>query len=138
MAVVHGGLSSVLKVGDHISAAYSLFGSCLYISEEVLTIFGVDVPFADGIDLRAWQGAIRDKTKVFLLKTILNTTMEFIDVSAVCEIDHSVEALVIVDNAFATPVFSNVCSQGVDVFVYSATKHINGQRHVLGVFVLGS
>ena len=42
------------------------------------------------------------------------------------------------DNVFATPVFSNVLSQGVDVLVHSATKHIDGQGRVLGGVILGS
>ena len=46
--------------------------------------------------------------------------------------------MVIVDNVFATPVFSNAFQQGVDVVGYSATKHIDGQVRVLGVVVLSN
>ena len=138
MAAVHGALCSVLKAGDHVVAARALFGSCLYVLEEVLTKFGVEVSFVDGTDLNAWKNAVRDTTRVVFFETVSNPTLEIIDVTAVCEIAHSVGALVIVDNVFATPVFSNVLSQGVDVLVYSATKHIDGQGRVLGGVILGS
>ena len=136
MAAVHGALCSVLKAGDHVVAARALFGSCLYVLEEVLTKFGVEVSFVDGTDLNAWKNAVRDTTRVVFFETVSNPTLEIIDVTAVCEIAHSVGALVIVDNVFATPVFSNVLSQGVDVLVYSATKHIDGQGRVLGALFL--
>ena len=55
MAAVHGALCSVLKAGDHVVAARALFGSCLYVLEEVLTKFGVEVSFVDGTDLNAWK-----------------------------------------------------------------------------------
>jgi len=44
---------------------------------------------------------------------------------------------VIVDNVFATPVFSRALALGADVVVYSATKHIDGQGRCLGGVVLG-
>ena len=59
MAAVHGALAAMLKAGDHVVSARALFGSCLYILQEVLTRFGVQVTFVDGTDLAAWQAAIR-------------------------------------------------------------------------------
>jgi len=44
----------------------------------------------------------------------------------------------VVDNVFATPVFSNAIGQGADVVVYSATKHIDGQGRTLGGVILGT
>ena len=54
MAAVHGVLCSVLNAGDHVLAARALFGSCIYVLEEVPTKFGVEFTFADGTDLAAW------------------------------------------------------------------------------------
>ena len=51
MAAVNGALASMLKAGDHVVSSRALFGSCLYILEEVLTRFGVEVTFVDGTDL---------------------------------------------------------------------------------------
>ena len=48
------------------------------------------------------------------------------------ELAHAVGAQVVVDNVFATPVFSRAIDQGADVVVYSATKHIDGQGRALG------
>lgn len=138
MAAVHGALASVVKAGDHIVSSRALFGSCLYILEAVMTKFGVEVTFVDGTDLEQWKSAIRSDTKVVFFETISNPTLEVIDIKAVSDLAHNVGALVIVDNVFATPIFSKAFEQGADVVVYSATKHIDGQGRLLGGVVIGS
>jgi len=57
MAAVSGALTSMLQAGDHVVSAKALFGSCLYILENILTRFGVEVTFVDGTDLDAWRAA---------------------------------------------------------------------------------
>ena len=138
MAAVNGALTSMLKVGDHVVSARALFGSCLYILEEVLTRYGVEVTFVDGTDLSAWEAAIRPDTKAVFFESVSNPTLEVIDIKAVSSLAHAAGATVIVDNVFATPVFSDALAQGADVVVYSATKHIDGQGRALGGVILGS
>ena len=138
MAAVSGALTSILRAGDHVVSSRALFGSCLYILEEVLTRFGVEVTFVDGTDLAQWKSAIRPDTKVVFFESVSNPTLEVIDIRAVSNMAHKVGAQVVVDNVFATPVFSRAIQQGADVVVYSATKHIDGQGRALGGVVLGS
>lgn len=138
MAAVNGALVSMLKAGDHVVSARALFGSCLYILEEVLSRYGVDVTFVDGTDLDAWNAAIRPETRAVFLETISNPTLEVIDLRAVADLAHAAGALVIVDNVFATPIYSRAIEQGADVVVYSATKHIDGQGRALGGVILGT
>ena len=138
MAAVNAALFSMLKAGDHVVSARALFGSCLYVLEDVLMRFGVEVTFVDGTSLDEWRAAMRPDTKAVFLETMSNPTLEVIDLKSVAEIAHSVGATVIVDNVFATPVFSRAIELGADVVVYSATKHIDGQGRVLGGVVLGA
>ncbi|WP_411891721.1 O-succinylhomoserine sulfhydrylase [Yoonia sp. SDW83-1] len=138
MAAVNGALTSMLRAGDHVVSARALFGSCLYILEEVLTRYGVEVTFVDGTDLEAWEQAIRPDTKAVFFESISNPTLEVIDITAVSKLANAVGATVIVDNVFATPVFSDAIAQGADVVVYSATKHIDGQGRALGGVILAT
>jgi len=138
MAAVNGALTSMLKSGDHIVSARALFGSNLYILEEILARFGVEVTLVDGTDLEQWKAAVRPDTKAVFFESMSNPTLEVIDIKAVAEIAHAVGATVIVDNVFSTPVFSNAIEQGVDVVVYSTTKHIDGQGRALGGVILGT
>ncbi|AMY69953.1 O-succinylhomoserine sulfhydrylase [Frigidibacter mobilis] len=137
MAAVNGALFSFLRPGDHVVAARALFGSCLYVLE-LLAKFGVEVTLIDGLDLGAWRGAVREGTRAVFLESVSNPTLEVIDIAAVAGIAHAVGALVVVDNVFATPVFSRAVALGADVVVYSATKHIDGGGRALGGVICGT
>ena len=137
MAAVSGALMSMLRTGDHVVAARALFGSCLYVLEEILTRYGVEVSFVDGTDPGQWAAAIRADTKLVFFETIANPTLEVVDITSVARLAHAVGARVVVDNVFATPVFSRAIAQGADVVIYSATKHIDGQGRALGGVILG-
>jgi O-succinylhomoserine sulfhydrylase len=67
-----------------------------------------------------------------------NPTLELVDIRAVSEIAHAQGAIVIVDNAFATPIFSRSVEQGADLVVYSTTKHVDGQGRALGGVICGT
>ncbi|MCK0149087.1 O-succinylhomoserine sulfhydrylase [Marivita sp. S6314] len=138
MAAVNGALMSVLKAGDHLVSARALFGSCLYIVEDILPRFGVEVTLVDGADLDQWRAAIRPDTKAVFFESMSNPTLELVDIESVSEIAHAQGALVIVDNVFSTPVFSDALGQGADVVIYSSTKHIDGQGRTLGGVILGT
>jgi O-succinylhomoserine sulfhydrylase len=138
MAAVNGALTAMLQAGDHVVSAKALFGSCLYILENILTRFGVEVTYVDGTDLDQWRAAMRPDTKAVFFESMSNPTLEVIDIAAVAEIAHGVGATVVVDNVFSTPVFSKAIEQGADVVIYSATKHIDGQGRVLGGVILGT
>ncbi len=138
MAAVNGALTSMLRAGDHVVSSRALFGSCLYILEEVLTRFGVKVTFVDGADLAQWKNAVKPETKAVFFESMSNPTLELVDIASVAKIAHAVGATVIVDNVFATPVFSRAVEQGADVVVYSTTKHIDGQGRALGGVICGT
>ena len=138
MAAVSGALMSMLKAGDHVVSARALFGSCLYVLEEILTRYGVEVTFVDGADLTQWEAAIRPNTRAVFFESVSNPTLELVDIAAVSALAHGVGATVLVDNVFATPIFSNAIGQGADVVIYSATKHIDGQGRALGGVILGT
>ncbi|WP_136645815.1 O-succinylhomoserine sulfhydrylase [Tabrizicola sp. YIM 78059] len=138
MAAVSGALMSVVRAGDQVVSSRALFGSCLYVLEEVLGKFGVHVTFVDGADLNQWRAAVTPGTKAVFFESMSNPTLELVDIRAVSEIAHAAGAIVICDNVFATPIFSRAVEQGADVVVYSSTKHIDGQGRALGGVVCGS
>ncbi|UFS66766.1 O-succinylhomoserine sulfhydrylase [Paracoccus denitrificans] len=137
MAAVNGALMCLVKPGDHIVSSRALFGSCLYVLD-VLARFGVEVTYVDGTDLGQWRAAIRPDTRAVFFESVSNPTLEVVDIAGVAELAHAVGALVVVDNVFATPVYSRAVEQGADVVVYSATKHIDGSGRCLGGVICGT
>ncbi len=138
MAAVNAALISQLSAGDHVVASRALFGSCLYIVNDLLPRFGVSSTLVDGTDLDQWRAAVRPETKCFFLETPSNPTLEIIDLAAVAEIAKGAGACLVVDNVFATPILQHPLELGADVVVYSATKHIDGQGRCLGGVILAS
>ncbi|MEO0390347.1 MAG: aminotransferase class I/II-fold pyridoxal phosphate-dependent enzyme, partial [Pseudomonadota bacterium] len=119
MAAVSGALMAMLRAGQRVVAARALFGSCLYVLEDVLRRFGVEVVLVDGTDMDAWRAEITEGTDVVFFESVSNPCLEVIDIQAVAELAHAVGAQVVVDNVFAKPVWSNAIAQGADVVIYS-------------------
>ena len=138
MAAVTAAMMGQLKAGDHVVAARALFGSCLYIVEDLLPRFGVASTLVDGADLDQWRAAMRPNTKVCFIETPTNPTLEVYDIEAIAQIAHAGGATLVVDNVLATPMLQKPLALGADCVVYSATKHIDGQGRCLGGVVLAS
>ena len=138
MAAVSGALTALLKAGDHVVSSRALFGSCLYVLEDILARFGVEVTLVDGTDNAAWDAAIRPDTRLVFLESISNPTLEVVDLRHVCDAAHAVGALVVVDDAMATPIYSYAAACGADLAIVSTTKHVDGQGRLLGGIITGS
>lgn len=138
MAAVSGALTALLKAGDHVVSSRALFGSCLYVLEDILARFGVEITLVDGTDNAAWDAAIRPDTTLVFLESISNPTLEVVDLKHVCDVAHKVGALVLVDDAMATPIYSYASECGADLVLVSTTKHVDGQGRMLGGLIAGS
>jgi O-succinylhomoserine sulfhydrylase len=140
MAAVFTSLGALLGAGDRLVAARSLFGSCFVVCSEILPRWGVEVEFVDGDDLSQWEKALTDSskpTRAVFFETPSNPMQSLVDIVAVTELAHAAGAKVVLDNVFATPLLQQGFPLGVDVVVYSGTKHIDGQGRVLGGAILG-
>ncbi|ETW25796.1 O-succinylhomoserine sulfhydrylase [Mycobacterium gastri 'Wayne'] len=140
MAAVFTSLGALLAAGDRLVAARSLFGSCFVVCDEILPRWGVETVFVDGDDLSQWEQALADPskpTRAVFFETPANPMQSLVDIAAVTELAHAAGAKVVLDNVFATPLLQQGFPLGVDVVVYSGTKHIDGQGRVLGGAILG-
>ena len=137
MSAVFTALAALVKAGDRIVAARSLFGSCYVVLAEILPRFGVHTDFVDGADLAQWRAALATPAKVVFFESPSNPMQELVEIAAVCELAHAAGAQVVVDNVLATPVLQRPLELGADLVVYSATKHMDGQGRTLGGAILG-
>ena len=137
MAAVFNALLALVRAGDRVVAARSLFGSCFAVLDDILPRYGVETEFVDGHDLEQWEKALSTPARAVFFESPSNPMQELVDVRAVCELAHAAGATVVVDNVFATPVLQRPLDLGADVVVYSATKHIDGQGRTLGGAILG-
>ena len=138
MAAVSGALMALCSAGDRVVGARALFGSCLYVLEDVLPRFGVEVVLVDGADPAAWEAAVTPGTKAVFFESVSNPGLEVVDVAHVARLARAAGAVSIVDNVFATPVASRAVEMGADVVIYSTTKHVDGQGRCLGGVICGT
>ena len=137
MSAVFTGLGALLKAGDRLVAGRSLFGSCFVVCNEILPRWGVETVFVDGTDLDQWEQALSKPTQAVFFETPSNPMQSLVDIAAVSEMAHAAGAKGVLDNIFATPLLQQGLPLGVDVVIYSGTKHIDGQGRVLGGAILG-
>ncbi len=137
MAAVFTSLAALLRAGDRLVAARSLFGSCFVVCNEILPRFGIHTVFVDGDDVTQWEQALSEPTHAVFFETPSNPMQSLVDIAAVSELAHAAGAKVVLDNVFATPLLQQGFPLGVDVVVYSGTKHLDGQGRVLGGAILG-
>jgi O-succinylhomoserine sulfhydrylase len=138
MAAMTAALLCQLSAGDHLVAGRALFGSCRWLVDHLLPRFGIQTTVVDGRDTQAWAKARQPNTKAFFLETPANPTLDIVDMRAVADIGHDAGAIVVVDNAFASPILQRPFEFGADVVAHSATKLMDGQGRVLGGAVLGN
>jgi O-succinylhomoserine sulfhydrylase len=137
MAAVFTSLGALLRAGDRLVAARSLFGSCFVVCNEILPRWGIETVFVDGDDLTQWEQALSVPTQAVFFETPANPMQSLVDIAAVTELAHAAGAKVVLDNVFATPLLQQGFPLGVDVVVYSGTKHLDGQGRILGGAILG-
>ncbi|GAA5045085.1 O-succinylhomoserine sulfhydrylase [Nocardia callitridis] len=138
MSAVFTALGALLRAGDRLVAARSLFGSCYVVCDEILPRWGIETVFVDGDDLEQWEAALSVPTAAVFFETPANPMQTLVDVRKVAELAHAAGAKVVLDNVFATPLLQRGLELGADVVVYSGTKHIDGQGRVLGGVILGA
>ena len=138
MAAMTTALLCQLRQGDHVVAARAAFGSCRWLTDELLPRWGISTTTIDSRNNDEWAAAIQPNTKVFFFETPANPTMDIVDMAYVCGLAKQHGITTVVDNAFATSVLQRPMDFGADVVAYSATKLMDGQGRVLAGAVCAS
>ena len=131
MAATHALITAVCAAGDHIVLPDDLYGGTYRLADKVLTRWGLAYTMVDQRDLAAVRAAIRPETRMVWVETPTNPTLNVIDVPGVIEAAGA-DALVAVDNTFATPVNQRPLELGAHAAVHSTTKYLGGHSDTVG------
>jgi O-succinylhomoserine sulfhydrylase len=121
----------LLKSGDHVVCSQSMFGSTIKLIGSDLAKFGVMSTFVPQTDVAAWKAAITPNTRLLFAETPTNPLTEVCDIRALADVAHESDALLAVDNCFATPALQRPMDLGADIIVHSGTKYLDGQGRVM-------
>jgi O-succinylhomoserine sulfhydrylase len=128
----------LLKSGDHVICSHSLFGSTIKLIGSEFAKFGVQTTFVSQTKVPEWKAAIQPNTRLLFAETPTNPLTEVCDIKALADIAHAGNALLVVDNCFATPILQRPLSMGADLIVHSGTKYLDGQGRVMAGALCGS
>jgi cystathionine beta-lyase len=131
LAAVTLALLSTLKAGDHLLVTDSAYPNTRLFSQGLLKRFGVEATFYDPLVGAGIEALMRPNTRVVLVESPGSNTFEVQDVPAIAEVAHRRDALVIMDNTWATPLFFSPHAHGVDMAVEAGTKYLSGHADLL-------
>jgi cystathionine gamma-synthase len=134
MAATHGLLTAACSAGDHVVIPSDLYGGTYRLVDKVLARWGLRYTMVDQTDLDALAAAVTDATRLIWVETPTNPLLNLVDIAGV--VARKRNALVVVDNTFATPVNQRPLEHGADAVVHSVTKYLGGHSDVVGGAVI--
>ena len=134
LAAEHALITAACAAGSHIVLPADLYGGTFRLVDKVLTDWGLAYDLVDQTDLAALERSLQANTKLIWVETPTNPALNIIDIDAV--VARRGEALVAVDNTFATPYNQRPLERGADAVVHSTTKYLGGHSDVVGGAVI--
>jgi O-succinylhomoserine sulfhydrylase len=137
MAAIFASFMALLKSGDHILSASSIFGSTHTVITKFLPKWGITYTYADVNKPETWEALIQPNTKMIFVETPSNPGLDIVDLEWLGKLANKHTIILNVDNCFATPFIQQPIKYGAHLVTHSATKYIDGQGRVMGGIVVG-
>jgi cystathionine gamma-synthase len=137
MAAINTTLFALLNPSQRAVTVRDAYGATFLHFTQILPRFDIACQVCETDDHEAIERAIQEGCDLLYLESPTNPTLKVLDLARLIEAAHQVEAIVIVDNTFATPINQNPVTLGADLVIHSATKFLGGHGDVLGGLVCG-
>lgn len=138
MAAQMTALFALLKTGDHVVAASTLYGGSVGQLGIGFERLGIETTFVDPGDPENFARAMRPETRVVFGETLGNPLVNVLDIAAIADVAHAHGVPLIIDNTVASPYLCNPLDLGADIVVHSATKYIGGHGTTMGGVLIES
>jgi len=128
-------LDAVMKLlssGDHVVAGENVYGGTHRQMTQIWARMGLRFTFVDPSDPQRIADAVTPATRMVFVETPTNPLMRLCDLAAAGDIAKRAQALLVVDNTFATPCFQRPIESGADIVLHSTTKYLNGHSDMVG------
>ncbi|RMG20565.1 MAG: PLP-dependent transferase [Bacteroidetes bacterium] len=126
----------LLESGDEVLAVDDIYGGTFRMFAHIYEKFGIRVKYVDTSDLSQVVDHISSKTRLVWLETPTNPTLKISYIREISKIAHQHDALLVVDNTFASPAIQQPLLQGADIVLHSATKYLAGHSDVVAGLVV--
>lgn len=126
----------LLSAGDEIIAVDDIYGGAYRLFTHVYEKLGIKVHYVDTTDAEHVANVISSKTKLVWIESPTNPTLKVSDIQEISKIAKSVNALLVVDNTFASPIAQQPIALGADIIIHSGTKYIGGHSDLVAGLVV--
>ncbi len=132
-------IMKLLKPGDEVIAANDMYGGTYRLFSKVWEGFGIRFIYTDTTNIQNVSNSITGNTKMIWVETPTNPLMNITDIAAVAGIAKKANALLCVDNTFASPYLQNPLDLGADIVMHSVPKYLGGHSDVvMGALMMNS
>lgn len=139
MAAISAAIMHFVSAGDHIICIDSVYGPASnFISEYLGKKFNVEVTYIKGDTLESYKEALKDNTSLIYLESPSSGIFACQDLKAVADFAKENSIGTIIDNTWATPIFQNPLTYGIDIVVHSASKYLCGHSDVVAGVIISS
>ncbi len=138
MAAVYSTFAALLKSGDHIVSASSVFGATHSLFINYFPKWGIETSYFDITKPETIESFIKPNTKILFAESPTNPAVDIIDLELLGTIAKKHNLILIIDNCFATPYLQQPIKWGAHLVVHSASKLMDGQGRVLGGITVGN
>jgi cystathionine beta-lyase/cystathionine gamma-synthase len=125
-----------LSTGDEIIAVDDIYGGAYRLFTHVYEKLGVKVNYVDTTNAENVANVISNKTKLVWIESPTNPTLKVSDIQEISKIAKSVNALLVVDNTFASPIAQQPLLLGADIVIHSGTKYIGGHSDLVAGLIV--
>ena len=128
----------LLSAGDHLVLGHNVYGGTFRLVDKIMSRFGITYTQVDTSDIATLRAAMCEKTKLVMLETPTNPMLGLSDITEVSSLlrQQAPQALLAVDNTFATPFNQQPLELGADLVFHSTTKYLNGHSDSIGGVVM--
>jgi len=125
-----------LSAGDHLILFHDVYGAHYKVSL-ILERLGIDITWLDARDGHKIAEHIKPNTRMIFCESPSNPLCKVLDIAQLCKAADKANALLVVDNTFATPYHQKPISLGADIVVHSATKGLGGHNDLMAGAIAG-
>jgi cystathionine beta-lyase/cystathionine gamma-synthase len=132
MAAITALILATCSSGDEIIVSEVAYGGTIRLCERILQRLGIRARYVDASDPARIAAAIGPHSRIILLETPANPTLDLADVAAIAAIARGSGVRLAIDNTFLTPIGLRPLDLGADVSVVSTTKYVDGHDATTG------
>jgi cystathionine beta-lyase len=131
LAAVTVPLLAFASAGDHVLIVDSVYHPTRHFADTMLKRLGVEVEYYDPRVGGAISDLMKPNTRIVFTESPASNTFELQDIPAIAKAAHAGNAIVMMDNTWATPLYFRPLDHGVDISIHAATKYPAGHSDVL-------